>query len=166
MALESRSQIAIKTAERAVELDPTLANARSTQGGMKFYAWNWPGAEEEFRRAITLNPNDAEAHDDLGEFLDTTERLDEGWREYQIAQQLDPNHDHFTDALDHRGQHDRAIMMLQRMIKRYPDDSYLHLSLFRDYVNTGMYKEAIEELEKTFRLLGFPELRPASIMPS
>jgi tetratricopeptide (TPR) repeat protein len=152
------AEIATKAAERAVALDPNSSDAHYTQGQIKLWAWNWPGAEEEFRRVIALNPNNADAHDQLGELLDTTGRLDEGWREYQTAQELDPNHDHLSDPLDHRGQHDRAIAMLQMMVKRYPDNGYLHVSLFRDYVKTGMYKEAIEEAEKVFSLFGLPEV--------
>jgi len=44
------------------------------------------------------------------------------------------------------------------MVKRYPDNGYLHVNLFRDYVKTGMYKEAIEEAEKVFSLFGLPEV--------
>ena len=150
--------IARKMAERAVELDPNSSDAHHTLGDVKGRAWNWPGSEEEYRRAVVLNPNNAQAHDDLGELLDDTGRFDDGWREYQIAQELDPNNDHLSDAFDRRGQHAHAIAMLQIMLKRYPDNGYLHLSLYRDYVKNGMHKEAIQELEKTFSLFGFPEL--------
>jgi len=150
--------IATKMAERAVELDPNSSDAHHTLGYLKLNAWNWPRSEEEYRRAIALNPNNAVAHDDLGELLGVTGRLDEGWREYQIAQELDPNSDHLSDALDRQGQHERAIAMLQMMLKRYPDNGYLHLSLYREYVKKEMHKEAVQELEKTFSLFGFPEL--------
>jgi tetratricopeptide (TPR) repeat protein len=152
------AEIAARAAERAEALEPDSSDARETLGDIKFMAWNWLAAEEEYRRAIALNPNNANAHDSLGQLLDYTRRLDEGWREYQIAQELDPNHDHLSDALDRRGQHDRAIAMLQMMLKRYPDDGYLHSALFRDYVKTGMYKEAIEEVEHVFSLFGLPEV--------
>ena len=150
--------IARKMAERAVELDPNSSDAHHTLGDVKGRAWNWPGSEEEYRRAVVLNPNNAQAHDDLGELLDDTGRFDDGWREYQIAQELDPNNDHLSDAFDRRGQHAHAIAMLQIMLKRYPDNGYLHMSLYRDYVKNGMHKEAVQELEKTLSLFGFPEL--------
>ena len=152
--------IATRMAERAVELDPTFADGRAILGWMRFAACNWPGAEEEFRHAIALNPNSAEAHADLAELLDVTGRLDEGWRDHQIAQELDPNNDHLSDALYIRGQHDRAIAMRQMMLNRHPDDGFLHFGLYRFYVQKGMYKEAIPELEKTLDLFGLPE--PAS----
>jgi TolB-like protein/DNA-binding winged helix-turn-helix (wHTH) protein/tetratricopeptide (TPR) repeat protein len=150
--------IARKMAERAVELDPNSSDAHHTLGCVKAKAWNWPGSEDEYRRAVALNPNNADAHQDLGELLDDTGRLNDGSREYQIAQELDPNNDHISEALTRRGQHDRAIAMLQLMLKRYPDNGYLHLSLYREYVKKGMHKEAIQELEKAFSLFGFPEL--------
>jgi TolB-like protein/DNA-binding winged helix-turn-helix (wHTH) protein/Tfp pilus assembly protein PilF len=151
-------EIATKAAERAVALEPNSSDAHVTMGEMEFGPWNWPGAEEELRRAIALNPNNANAHEYLGWLLDDTGRLDEGWREYQIAQELDPNNDHLTAALGRRGQHDRAIAMLQMMVKRYPDDGMLHVDLYKNYVNKGMHKEAIEELEKTYIAFGSPDL--------
>jgi len=151
-------EIATKAAERAVALEPNSSDAHVTLGEAEFGPWNWPGAEQELRRAIALNPNNARAHEYLGWLLDETGRLDEGWREYQIAQELDPNNDHLVDALGRRGQYDRAIAMLQMMLKRYPDDGYLHESLYQYYVNKGMHKEALEELEKMASLFGFPEV--------
>jgi len=149
-----------RMAERAVELDPNFSDAHDTLGAVKLTAWNWPGAEEEYRRAIALNPNSADAHDCLGDALDVMGHLDEGRKEHQIAQELDPNNDHLSDALDRQGQYDRAIAMLQMMLKRYPDDGWLHVALYRHAVNKGMHKEAIQELEKTFNMFGFPELAP------
>ena len=56
--------------------------------------------------------------------------------------------------------------MVQMMLKRYPDDAYLHLGLFRDYVQIGMHKEAIQEPEKVLASLAFRNPRRASIVPS
>lgn len=42
---------------------------------MKFwYEWDFKGADKEFNRAIDLNPNHAEAHEQYGMFLGITER--------------------------------------------------------------------------------------------
>jgi tetratricopeptide (TPR) repeat protein len=152
------AEITTKAAERAVALAPNSSDAHFTLGNVKLDgSWNLPGAEEEFRRAIALNPSNAIAHDYLGQILDLTGRLDEGWREYQIAQELDPNNDHLSDALEHRGQYDRAIAMRQMMLKRYPDDGYIHYFLYEEYLIVGMHKEAIDELEKAVSLFGFTE---------
>jgi TolB-like protein/DNA-binding winged helix-turn-helix (wHTH) protein/tetratricopeptide (TPR) repeat protein len=150
-------EIARRMAERAVELDPNSSEAHVTLGQIKRQVWNWAGEEEEYRRAIALNANNTNAHDYLAYHLDSTGRLDEGWKESQTAQELDPDSDHLSGAYEDRGQYERAIAMRQIMVKRYPDDGYLHLNLFRDYVKTGMQEEALQEIEKTATLFGFPE---------
>ena len=55
--------LAITAARKAIALDDSLAEGHRDLAFAYFY-WNWdaPGAEREFRRAIALDPNDAEAH--------------------------------------------------------------------------------------------------------
>jgi len=151
------AEIAKQDAERAVALDPNLSEAHSTLGRINFFSWKWQRAEEEFRRAIALNPNDAKAHDEFGYFLDAMGRMDEGWRESQIAQELDPSSDHLSDALARRGQDDQAIAIEQMMLRRNPDDGYEHVWLCREYLRKGMYEEATIELEQVAILFGFPQ---------
>ena len=74
-----------------LELAPTLSEAWMTLAGMKADSWDWPEMEEYYRKAIELNPNNAQAHGGLGQRLDAMGRLDEGLKESQIVQELDPN---------------------------------------------------------------------------
>src|ERR1700688_591723 len=49
--------VAKSAAIKAMELDDTLAEARTSRGMVYFYyEWNWEKAEQEFQRAIALNP--------------------------------------------------------------------------------------------------------------
>jgi TolB-like protein/DNA-binding winged helix-turn-helix (wHTH) protein len=143
--------------ERAVALDPSSSEAHQYLGGIKLMAWDWAGAEQEYRRAIALSANNSEAHESLGHLLSITGRLDEGWREQQIAQELDPDHDHLSEGLALRRQYDREIAHLQIMLKRDPDDGYRHLALYPVYLKTGMYREAIQQLERAIILFGYPQ---------
>jgi len=148
-----------KYAERAVELDPSYPDARAWLGTLKWQPYlDWQGAEREFRLAIALDPNNANAHDALGQLLNDIGRLDEGLRESQRAQELDPNQDHLSDALWRRRDYDGALTIERMMLNNHPNDGYLHLSLFQSYAQMGMKKEAIEELEKVWRLFGFAEV--------
>jgi tetratricopeptide (TPR) repeat protein len=49
-------------AEKALELDKTVARAHVWLGIIKTDEWDWPGAESEFKSALELNPNLAGAH--------------------------------------------------------------------------------------------------------
>jgi tetratricopeptide (TPR) repeat protein len=113
---------------------------------------------EGFQRALALNPNNGQAHDYLGGLLDMMGHLDEGWQESQIAQELDPNHDHLADALYQRGQYDRAIEIRQRISLRDPGDGANHYALAMNYAQKGMYKEFAEELGTSTTLYGMPEV--------
>ena len=78
-------------ASRALELDPSNAEARVSLGTIKFrYEWNWEEAEREFRRAIEINPSLGIAHHDYAWFLVAMERFEEGIEHMKVAQQLDP----------------------------------------------------------------------------
>lgn len=151
------AEIVRTAAQRAAELDPTFSDANVTLGNLLLHSWNFRAAEDELRRAVALNPNNAHAHDILSQFLYDIGRFDEGWRESQIAQELDPNQDHLSIALGLRRDYDRAIAWLLMMLKNDPDNGYFHHDLFRSYVGKGMYKEAIKELVKMLGLFGLPE---------
>ena len=147
-----------RLAEKAVELDPTSSDARLELGQAKWEAWDWSGAEEDFRRALALNPNNINAHDMLGSVLDVTGRLDEGWKESQIAQELDPKHDHLAESLYQRGQFDQAIEIRQRVAIRDPIDGYNHYALAMNYAHRQMFKEFTREMGKATTLYGLPEV--------
>jgi serine/threonine protein kinase len=145
------------SAEKAVALDPSSSSAHSVLGEMRFADWDFPGAEEELRRAILLNPNNADAHDGLCSFLDAMGRLDESLGECQIAQELDPNKDHLSFTMEYRGQYERAIEILLRSAESRPGDGFLHYFLFRDYALNGLYKESAHELEQSLTLVGYED---------
>src|SRR5262249_6834471 len=76
---------------KALALDGDLADAHTTFGAIQFYGdWDWTGAEKEFKRAIALNPSQAEAHEMYSVFLSAMGRTDEAISEVRTAQQLDP----------------------------------------------------------------------------
>jgi TolB-like protein/DNA-binding winged helix-turn-helix (wHTH) protein len=145
-------------ADEAVLLDPSSSDARAMVAQSKFEDWDWQGAEEESRRAVSFNPNNARAHEWLAESLDVRGRLEEGWKEHQVAQELDPNRDHLSLALYNRGRFDEAIASLQRWVKIRPTDTTTHWFLSQNYQRKGMYKEWAEELARVLALEGLPDL--------
>src|SRR5215472_7471144 len=152
-------EIAEASAKKAIELDPDSADAHSTLGEISLHRfWDWITAEKEIRTSVSLSPNSAESHGSLCGLLDSLARLDEALKECETAQELDPNRDHMFDVLYFRGECDRYIPLLRRWTDLYPDFMVDHSELAHCYWMKGMYKESIQEMERTIVLVGLPKL--------
>jgi serine/threonine-protein kinase len=57
-----------------------------------------------------------------------------------------------------RGEYDRSIAQLQRMVDTSPDVAYVHWFLSQAYEQRGMDAESAQELGKSMTLFGFPEI--------
>ncbi|HJR52415.1 MAG TPA: tetratricopeptide repeat protein, partial [Gemmatimonadota bacterium] len=80
-----------EAADRALELDPDLAEAHTCLGKIyTWHDWSFPRAELSLRRAVASNPNYADAHWVLGTLLPAVGRLEEGLREMRTTLKLDP----------------------------------------------------------------------------
>ena len=75
----------------AVALDSQLAEAYTSRGMIRFlHEWDWSGGEQDFRRAVTLNPGYALGHVRYGTLLAQQSRFPEAIREARRAAELDP----------------------------------------------------------------------------
>jgi len=90
-------------------------------------------AEKLYRRAIELNPNNALAHNNLGNVLRDLKRHDEAEAMYRRAIELNPNnalaHNNLGNALRDLKRHDEAEAMYRRAIELDPKyyDAYGNL---------------------------------------
>ena len=78
-------------ADKAIQLDPALAEAHTSLAWALYHQWDWAAAEKEFKQAIELNPGYAPAHSAYGEYLVALGRLDEALSELNRAHELDPS---------------------------------------------------------------------------
>ena len=76
--------------ERALQLDPTLAEARTSRAFLYHQQWRWAEAEEEFRKSIALNPNYPTTRHWFSVYLRAKGRFAEGLTETKLGQALDP----------------------------------------------------------------------------
>jgi TolB-like protein/Flp pilus assembly protein TadD len=82
---------ALEAAKRALTLDPGLAEARRTLALVKWqFAFDWRGAEQEYERALTLDPNSALVQYWLGICLGVQGRFDRSLDALERARGLDP----------------------------------------------------------------------------
>jgi TolB-like protein/DNA-binding winged helix-turn-helix (wHTH) protein/lipoprotein NlpI len=146
------------SAAKALELSPNSSEAHRVVGLTKAEDWDWAGAKDEFMRAIQLNPNNAAAHHSLGELLDMLGKTDDAWKQYEAAQQIDPDQDHLSAALHLRGQYAREFELLQSAIRDRPDDAELLLSLSENYAQRGLQREWVQAWAKSITLFGFPDV--------
>jgi serine/threonine-protein kinase len=78
-------------AQRALEIDDALAEAHLLLANLAhLYDWDWATAEQEFKVALDLNPNLADAHLSYGLFLMDWCRFQEASAEMETALKLDP----------------------------------------------------------------------------
>ena len=77
-------------AQRALQLDDSLAEAHASLAFVYYYSWQWERAEQGFKHAIELNPNYPSAHQWYGNFLRDRGRVDQALTEAKRAQELDP----------------------------------------------------------------------------
>ena len=135
-------------AQKALELDPMLAEAHASLGfTLMYYDWNFSGAEEQFKRAIELNPNYAVAHQWYAYLLTAMERpLSEAEREISSARSLDPLsvpiRTDWAYILHYYGKDKDALRSVQLALEMNPKFPLAYFWLGRIYANQGRYREA------------------------
>lgn len=144
-------------AEKALSLDDTLAEAHTMLGVVHWiYDWNWVAAENEFRRAVELNPSYAPAHQFYGLYLASLDRGDEAVAESRRALALDPLSLELNGSLGQvlaRTRHTaESIRQQQKTVELDPNDWFSHLGLGMSYLQSKQYSEAIMELNQAVRL--------------
>ena len=150
-------------AMQALEIDDTLAEAHTSLGLVKeHFEWDWTGAEQEFKRAIELNPNSATAHHWYGDYLANMGRSEEGLRETRKAQELDPLSLIINTSLGWQlylaRQNDQAVEQLRKVLDIDAKFAPARRMLEEVYAQMGKQKEAVAEREKALSLSGGPEL--------
>ena len=135
-------------ATRALELDPTLAEAHASLGFVRmYYDWDFTKAEAEYKRAFELNPNYAIAHQWYAYLLTAMERpAGEAEREISIAKRLDPlsvpiniDQAYILHYYDRNEEALRSVRLALEMNPKFPPGYFW---LGRIYTSEGRYKEA------------------------
>jgi TolB-like protein/DNA-binding winged helix-turn-helix (wHTH) protein len=146
-------------AATALQLDPNIAEGHAELGLLAlYYDWDWKQAEQEFKRAIELNPNYATAHQWYSYYLRAMGRLPEALEEARMAQQLDPLSLSISTTVAGRyrdlDQLDQAIAVAQRAMELDPKFASAHEVLASVYSRQGKFELALAEWKKSAELAG------------
>jgi serine/threonine protein kinase/tetratricopeptide (TPR) repeat protein len=136
---------------RALALDPGLAEAHAMLGFLRFVCdYDWTGAEQEFKRALELNPNSGQACDAYGLMLAALERYDEAIEVQRRAHELDPLAHRLDIATTflRAGRYDEAFQVASRVTELEPHLQMAHSTLAWVYLMTGRPEEGLAALRR------------------
>ena len=155
-------------AVKALEIDDRLAEAHTSLAGLRFfYEWNWLAAENEFKRALELSPNQPTAHQWYCEYLELMGRHDEALAEIKQARETDPlslivNTTEGWLFYSAR-QYDLAISAYDKTLEIEPSFASAHFRLGEAYEQKGMYEQAISEFKRALAFSTNSKIRMAAL---
>ena len=147
--------LADEASRKAVELDPSSAEAHASRAFSLANLHKWTEAEPEFRRSLELNPNNATTHYFYAfTFLLAENRQAEAMDQMRAALSLDPlssivNSNYAILLMDSR-RFPEALAQFQKVLERDGNFQPAHHKLSHLYAMTGRFADAVNELEITF----------------
>jgi hypothetical protein len=140
---------------KAIALDDTLVQAHLEMAHLLIiYDRDWTSAEKEYRRILEITPGSAEAHDQYARYLDNVGRPEQGLREHEWAQQLDPDTEYIPDF----DRSPRERVERQRFyIATHPSVDANYWDLANKSYRAGMYKEALDNWTRVMDEFGWTE---------
>ncbi len=144
-------------AEKALEIDETLAEAHTALGSvLMFYYWDWEGARRECLRGVELNPGSAIAHQRLGLYFNLVGRFSDAVHEYEAALDLDPLSPSMSQSMGFEffmmGEYERAIEQAEKTLELDPTYGPTHLMLGWIHKRRGDLSKAIDILGRAMIL--------------
>jgi tetratricopeptide (TPR) repeat protein len=148
---------AIAAAKKAIELDDSLADAHNSLAfGTFYWLFDAPQAEQEFRRALSLNPNCSLAHHWYATFLMTIGRNREALEQIELAQELDSSSRSILAdkalILYHGGRVDEGVALLKQLSETEPTFISPHRYLAAIYFELQRYPEYLAQASESARL--------------
>jgi TolB-like protein/Tfp pilus assembly protein PilF len=148
-------------AEKSLTLDDNLAEGHTSLGQiLMYYDYDFAGAERQFQRAISLNPNYATAHQWRAENLSGLGRVDEALAEARRALEIEPfspiMNRIYGDCLVDARRFDEAIEQYRKTLEIDPNFLTTHYFLARAFEAKGRHDQAVAEYVKAFEAAKYP----------
>ncbi len=143
-------------AKRALDIDPSLAEAHATMGLTSTFLWEWAEAEKHFMRAIELNPNYPSARHWYSRLLRPQGRFDEAFEQIKLAQKTDELSavisTNVAECLFEKGDISGALEETRRGIEIAPMWAQYRM-LAHCYLRLGQKEQALANARKAVELL-------------
>ncbi len=138
---------------KALALDENLREAYAAFAMVKFYYdWEWDSPEQDFKRALGLEPQNTNILLNYSLYLTLTGRFDEGIIQLKKAIALDPLSPAFSTiigrSLGLARRYDESIANLQPLLEVYPNNFAVIYQMGWNYLFKGMYQEALVFADK------------------
>jgi serine/threonine-protein kinase len=147
-------------AQKALALDPDLADAHLSLGIALVSMFDWPGGEKEIKRALELNPNLALAHDAHAWVLTISGRFDDAVPYEKQELELDPLNPLLNTSVGYylylARRYDEGIAQLRRTLELDANNAVAHSVLGWCLIGKGDAAGAIAENEKAKSLDDLP----------
>jgi TolB-like protein/Tfp pilus assembly protein PilF len=137
-------------ARKALALDPDLVEGHTVLANVLQQEWHWAEAEAEYRRALELNPNNADAQAGFALWLSCQGRTEESLTWIQRARALDPagvSGDSVSRILFHAHRYDDAIRESRSALAVQPENPLFLMSLGFALIADNKPSDAIPVLE-------------------
>ena len=149
--------LARSAAQRAIDLDPDLADGHTSLAYVKLsYEWDLPGAAREFSRALRLNPNSATARHWYSHYFMAAGDLGKATEQMREALQLEPLSPSINIGIGwclyFSRQYDPAIEQFRSVTEINPSLPLAHQTLGMAYQQKGLFDQAIEEYTRAAAL--------------
>ena len=142
----------LEAAERAIALDANIAESQLAIGRILLhYRWNVRDALAAFKKALSITPNNAETHVQIGFCLSLMGRHEEAVRHARMAEDLEPLsllNLFFTGVIHNQAKDFESVLRNgQRLIELEPNFYGGHLWASAGYYRLGRIEDAIREME-------------------
>jgi serine/threonine protein kinase/TolB-like protein/tetratricopeptide (TPR) repeat protein len=144
--------LADEASKKAIELDDSSSEARVARGNALSIQWQWSEAEKEFRRAIELNPNNANAHYFYAfNYLMPTNHIEEALEQFRLALALDPlagiiRTNYALTLMDAR-KYPESREQFDQILQRDPAFGPAHFYLSQLQATQGQWADAIDTMK-------------------
>lgn len=140
-----------------MQLDDNLAAAHVALGAVKIFdEWDWPGAGREWRRAMELEPNNVDAHNLYGYYLQAIGEANEAVEEMRRAHEIDPvwhiPAGDLATSLLLAQRYDEVVEYTQKYLKLNPENVFMLNVLGRAYEEKGLTEQAIAAFQRSLAI--------------